>query len=238
MHFDAAQLQRFLDQELDPPAVQAVHAHLTHCGMCRAALRETERQEEWLAALLRRLDHEPPAVTAQSLAARAGARRWSARRWAAAILLLILGAGAAYAAPGSPLPRLLDRLFHPTVDNRSKSEPSPVDVVAGIAVDPGSRFTISFEVPPGPVAEVGWTDEPLVTVRERRGRAVFDAEAERLTIRTTDSAARFEIEIPRSNAWIEIRHGAQRLLLKEGDRVRTAAPLEPDGRYRLRISGP
>src|SRR5688500_7027672 len=104
MHLDEEQLQRMLHGEAAPVAGRPLREHLSACAECRERLRQAERDEAEVHALLRRVDHPAPAVSAEAVAARAGRapdRGWG--RWAAGILLALTAAGAAYAAPGSPL---------------------------------------------------------------------------------------------------------------------------------------
>ena len=71
---------------------------------------EAQREEAELNALFRVLDDPPPAVSAEALALRAVMDKAAARtrgsgwmRRAAAVLLVVGVAGAAYAIPGSPV---------------------------------------------------------------------------------------------------------------------------------------
>src|SRR5690349_8095311 len=90
---------------LDPPAVQAVEAHLATCANCRATLEEYQQVATLLplglplaqptvaerSSLLARVKAQPaarPAVPARAPRPRLFARPWSLR---AALLLLILG---------------------------------------------------------------------------------------------------------------------------------------------------
>jgi len=229
MHLEVEQIQRLLHGELDAPGQAAVRGHLAACADCRGQIEEAEREEELILGLLRQVDHASPAVHADALVARArrGTPRWG--RWAAGVLLALTAAGAAYAAPGSPLPVWVDRLVA-WVAGPAPVPPEPQP--AGVAVQPGERFTIGFEAEQerGTVA-VSLTDGATVVARRLAGSATFTTGVDHLAIANGGSSADYEIELPRSAPWVEIRIGARRLLLKEGPRVITDAPVDARGRY-------
>lgn len=251
MHLEAEQIQRLLHGELTTPAGTAVRGHLAACAECRLQLEEAQREEERILEALRRVDHPPPVVSAELLAARArrDAKGWT--RWAAGIVLALAAGGAAYAAPGSPLPGWVDRVIE-WVEGapREGSPPSPspttpirtaaVEVErAGVAVTPGERFAIILR--PGPAegtAAVSLTEGPNIVARAVNGTATFTTYVDSLTVETSGPAAEYEIEVPRSAAWVEIRAGERRLLLKEGSRITTDAPADAQGRYVLPLTSP
>ncbi|MGH7644981.1 MAG: zf-HC2 domain-containing protein [Gemmatimonadales bacterium] len=231
MHLEVEQIQRLLHGELDAPGREVVQGHLEACADCRQQAAAAQREEALVLELLRLVDHAPPAVHAEALAARA--RQGSPRRfrWAAGVLLSLAVAGAAYAAPGSPLPAWVDRLV------ARVAGPAPVQIdpgPAGVAVEPGERFTIGFEAEQerGIVA-VSLTDGASIVARRLAGTATFTTDVDRLVIANAGSTADYEIELPRGAAWVEIRLGARRLLLKDGQRVVADAPVDARGRYLL-----
>ena len=63
--------------------------------------------DEDVGDLLRHLDHPLPALRATDVMRRVSTRRWEVMGRAAAVLLEIGLGGVAWAAPGSPLPRLV-----------------------------------------------------------------------------------------------------------------------------------
>lgn len=231
MHLEVEQVQRLLHGELDAPGQVAVRGHLAACADCRGQVEEAEREEALILGLLRQVDHAPPAVDAQALAARA--RRvvpgWG--RWAAGVLLSLAVAGVAYAAPGSPVPAWVDRVVGWVV-GPAPVPPEPQS--AGVAVEPGARFTIGFgaEQERG-IAAVSLTDGSSIVARRLAGTATFTAGVDHLAIENAGSTADYEIELPQSAAWVEIRLGARRLLLKDGARIVTDAPVDAGGRYLL-----
>lgn len=243
-HLDEEQVQRLLHGELLPPAETAARAHLTACADCRQRLTQAEREEGEIDALLRHLDHPPPAIEAGAVAARARAREFGWSRWAAGLLLTLGMAGAAYAAPGSPLPGWVAAVAEWMGGGpaRSPSAPAPAPApppppstgFAGIAVAPGRALLILFTSPQAEGrALVSLTDGGEVVVRALSGTATFTSDEDRLVIDDRDSAASFEIEIPRAAPWIEIRVGRVRIFLKDGPRVTTRQSPDTLGRYLL-----
>ena len=244
MHLEDEQIQRLLHGELDRAAEGAARAHLGACADCRGQLADAEREEERIFGLLRRVDHAAPAVDLQTLAARARGEAARRVRWAAGVALALAAAGAAYAAPGSPVPGWVDRLGEwiagpaprggPTVETPA-TEPG----AAGIAVEPSERFTIVFgtEQTRG-IAAVSLIDGSNIVARRLNGSATFTTDIDYLTIEDGGSTADYEIELPRNAPWVQIRAGGRRLLLKDGPRVITDAPVDARGRYLLPLSPP
>ena len=241
-HLDEETIQRLLHGEVDPASEEASRAHVSACAECRTRLEEAQREEEKVLALFGRLDRDPVRVDAAELAARArggglGTRRRS-RDWqrrAAVVVLAVGAAGAAFAAPGSPLPRWVDRA---TAWFRTEGPAPAADTApgnAGISVSPTERFTIVFEAGAG-TASVRMTDGPDVVVRAAVGAARFASDVDRLTIEGSAPTADFEVEIPREAPRVEILAGGRRVLLKEGSRIVTDAPEDEEGRYRIPLA--
>jgi hypothetical protein len=236
-HLEVEQIQRLLHGELGALEGE-VSKHLAECVQCRRLVDEAGREENRIVDLFRRLDHSPPRVEAEELAGRG---RWATiwGRRAAGIVLALGAAGAAYAAPGSPLPAWVDRVAQRIVGAPAPSSESPPvtptpPAVAGIAVTPGERFTIGFALPQARgVATVWLTDGHDIVVSARNGRATFTSGVDGLTVDNRESAADYEIELPRSARRIEIRVGSRRLLLKEEGRIVAPTPADSLGRYRL-----
>jgi hypothetical protein len=238
MHLDEEQIQRLLHGEVAPPGAASVHDHLDRCPECRLRLTESEREEAWVFDRLRRLDHARPERTAEAIL---GSRRRPASSWgrmAAGIILTLAAAGAAYAAPGSPLPRLIDHLVElvrrtPETPVKSVPLPSTERSQAGIAVAPGDRMTIDFlGDQSGNTTAVSLTDSLEVMVRAQGGTTTFTSDNQRLAIGHHGPPATFEILVPRSAPWVEIRAGGRRVWLKESGRIRTDIPRDSGGRYR------
>src|SRR3989442_7090552 len=104
VHLDEEQVQRLLHGELSPGAKTSAREHLAGCADCRRRVSEAEQEEVEVYALLQTVDRPPPQMTAGAIAARARTHHFAWVRRAAAILLAVGVATAAYAVPGSPLP--------------------------------------------------------------------------------------------------------------------------------------
>lgn len=232
MHPDVEQLERLRHGELPRANESAVRDHLAGCASCRERAADVAREEDDLHALLRRLDHQPPRVSADLVAARARARDRTLARWAAGILLTLTVGGVAYGAPGSPVRswvRALAARSGPDRGHRLTPVPAPTDsAVAGIAVAPGADLVILFaRAASGGTARVvvTLTDAADVVVRAPLGSASFTTDAERLVIEHQDPHASYEIGVPRAAPRVEIRAGGRTIFLKTGDRIAAV----PDG---------
>jgi anti-sigma factor ChrR (cupin superfamily) len=241
MHLDDERVQRLLHGELEPAGERLARQHLTACDHCRTLVDEARAEEHRLFGLLREVDHPPPDAEPLAIlaAGRSPASRW--QRWAAGIVLVAAAAGAAYAAPGSPLPAALDRLvtiLAPT-EPRTAVDSAAADTAApgaGIAVTPGDRLTIRFLVEgDGALATLSLTDDDEAMVRAMTGAATFSSDVDRLSVRSA-GPARFEILIPRSAPWVEVLAGDTPVFRKRAAKVVTETEPGPDGRYGLRLS--
>jgi hypothetical protein len=241
MHLDDERLQRLLHGEVAAHAAAAARAHVAGCAECRQRFEDAEREERWLAGVLRAVDHAAPAVSAESLARRAsrGAVVWGRR--AAMVALGLAVAGGAWALPGSPL-----RRWVAAAGRWLAAPPAPPDSLqassapaAGIAVAPGARLTIVIAPPPrAATVTVVLSDSADVVARAGAGTASFLTDAGRLRITVADPAAHLEIALPRAAAWVEILVEGRRLLLKDGSRVVTDATPDATGRYVLPLAAP
>lgn len=224
MHLDEEQVQRLLDKELSSQAEQSVREHLAGCADCRRRVADAKQEEDQVSSLLRALDHAPPPIRAEAIAARARERDFAWMRQAAAILLAVGIAGAAYAVPGSPVRAWVGAVVE-WVGGRGPSLVTPVpeqtpERVSGIAVAPGPKLAILFTSPqPDGRARVLLTGGDKVEVRAPVGAAIFTSSADRLVIDNKGPAATFDIRIPRAAPSVEIRVDGNRIFLKEGARV-------------------
>ena len=242
MHLDDEQVQRLLHGELAAQAHASARGHLEACAECRSRLTEAEREEAWVLDRLRRLDHTPPRVSVRTLmnVPSHRARAWG--RLAAGIFLALAGVGVAYATPGSPLPRVLDRLIHwigaaperqtPPAPSRRAGESQ-----AGIAVAPGDGLTIVFlSGQPDDTAVVSLTDGREVVVRAIGGMTTFTSDAERLVIDHHGPAARFEILIPRSAPSVQLLVGDRQVFVKKASSIVSDTRPGAPGRYVVPLS--
>ena len=100
MHLDDEQVQRWIHGELSPEPGAVVREHLAECVECRSLVSAAKAEEARIFDLLGAADHPAPPVDVATIVAGVGggAHRWG--RLAAGVLLGLVGAGAAYAAPG------------------------------------------------------------------------------------------------------------------------------------------
>ena len=242
-HLDEGQVQRLLHRELIPAETSA-REHLAVCADCRGRVAAAEREEHEVDALLHQVDHPPPRIDANTVATKARAQGFRLRPWAAGILLMLGLAGAAYAAPGSPLPAWVKAVVE-RVSGRSESAaaPAPAQVpnpgFAGIAVTPGGELVLLFTSTQSEgQVQVSLTDGAEAVVRAVNGAATFTADVDRLVIDNQGSSASFEIEIPRTAPRVEIRVGGVRVFLKEGSRITLNGSAERRGPYLLPLTAP
>jgi len=229
MHLDEGALQALLDGELDAAAVAAVRQHLDACGDCRVRFEELRQDEELLRRVLPTLDQPHNPISATQVVARARAeRRLHRLRWAAVIAFLIIGAGALYAVPGSPLRRWIDRLVGPR---------AAVQAPAGVALPPGVRFHIVFAATPASAGRVTirLTDDTIIDARTLNAHARFVAEIDGLRIEPLGPETEFVIGIPRAAPWVDVVAGGRRIFLKDAARIVTDAAPDSLGRYILTL---
>ena len=244
MHFGDEEIQRLLHGEIDGALRSQVLEHVEACLPCRQRVEEARRDEAEIYALMGHADHPTPEVHPQSLIgtrSRAPAADW--KRKAALITLVVGGAGVAYATPGSPLPgwiRSLGAVLSraPSASTTpSTATPSESAPMGGIAVTPRARFTIRFaSAQASGIATVTLTDGPDIVARSVNGTATFMTDVDRLTISNARSTADYEIQIPRSATWVEIRVATRRLLLKRGTEVQSDLRADSLGRYMLPLT--
>jgi hypothetical protein len=241
MHLDEEQIQRLLHGELLPASAGSAREHLRTCADCALRMSAATADETFVLDRLRLLDHPRPSLDAASaMVGRRRGPRWF--RWAAGIVLTLGAAGAAYAIPGSPVRRLVDRIAARTTTAPAArpAEPrQPTDsVIAGIAVSPGDRLTIVFSSEqPRAVATVSLTDGVDVVVRAVGGHAAFASHVDRLSISNQARSARFEVEIPRGAAHVDIEVAGQRVFAKQGSRVVIEGRPAAGDRFRVPLSG-
>ncbi len=243
MHVKEVQVQQMLHGELDATTHAALSQHVAECATCAAQIDAATREEAWLLATLREADHPPPQIALDVLVRRArqhpAPRQWHWQRRAAAVILGLAAATAAYALPGSPLPRWARgaaRWIGSTVSGRDATSPSVVTPQPqppepraaaaepeGIALLPGEQFAIRFSgTQARGIATLTLTGDPRVIVRAVHGHATFTAAGDHLTIDNRGSGADYAIEIPRLAPSVEVYVGARRVVTVRGGRVTTA----------------
>jgi hypothetical protein len=244
MHLEPDDIEQLLHNELDLEVARERRSHLIMCASCRERLEQARCDETEIVAALSAMDHPSPSVDVNQLIARARALepRSAPMRWAAGILLASVAAGAAYAAPGSPLPGWVARLSgRDAVQSPPPTAPpltpplAPVPT-AGISVSPGARLVVRFSEPrPNGVVTVTHTEGSEVVVRAIDGVVSFTTNGDSLLVHNAGSNANFELELPRTVPRLEVVVGARRLLLQEGARLTTEAAADSAGRRRLSL---
>jgi hypothetical protein len=243
MHLDDERVQRLLHGELEPAGERLAKQHVAACEDCRTLVDEARAEEHRIFRLLREVDHPPPDADLRTILAAGRSPRTRWERWAAGLLLVVAAGGAAYAAPGSPLPAALDRLVAILAPPQSRTGTgiAAIDTAppgAGIAVTPGDRLTIRFVVEGDrAVATLSLTDGDEAVVRAVVGAATFSSDVDRLSVRSA-GPARFEILIPRSAPWVEVLAGDTPVFRKRDADVVTETEPGADGRYGLELSSP
>jgi hypothetical protein len=244
MHLDEEQLQRLLHGQLPSRAARGARDHLAECADCREQFVTAERDEKEVLALLQQVDHPIPSIDPETLAARV---RWTSpglARWAAAILLFLGAAGAAYALPGSPLRHWVRSAVtwmggREASPERPAATKAPHESAAGVAALPGKRFVIEFtSVEQGGRAKVALSDGQKVIVEAPAGTASFTSRAGRLIVTNTGSGGHYEIAIPRAAPRVEIRVAGNTVFVKDGARVQTGRAARIADGYLVPLSPP
>lgn len=237
MHLDDERIQRLLHGELGGVEPET-RLHLSECAVCRNLLEKARVDEARIFGLLARVDHEHPAVDPRVVFGRRGksaGHPWGRR--AAAVLLGAAIAGVAYAAPGSPIPGMLERLVRRGSDVERRSPASEAQGQhpggGGIAVEPTDGMVIDLAAAgESASATVALSDGAEVVVRALEGTATFGSDPGRVSVLAA-GGARLEVLIPRSAASVEVRIGATPVFRKlAGDSV-TALPADSTGHYRI-----
>jgi hypothetical protein len=230
MHLEEEDLQRLLDGELTEEGERAARLHLAECEACRRRLEEAEKETADVQALLRALDAPPPEVRIEALALRGELAKAAVRprgsswlRQAAVVLLAVGIAGAAYAIPGSPLRAWVRAIVslgaRETADRGGSTPLKGRTGVSGIAQLPGERLVILFQPGGGGEARVQLSENPNVEISVAPGAATFASKADYVLIGVRDTTAVFDVRIPLTAPWVEIRSGEDREFLKDGARV-------------------
>jgi hypothetical protein len=140
-HTAEGSLQTYLDGELDSAAAAELDQHLAVCDACARELESLRSLSFRASEAFALLDVAPPMLRAQAAIAaarrdeRSSFARFAASGLAKAAMLTLVLAGAAAAIPGSPLRRVIERLF--SRDDVAVDVPAtaPSDVTPAPAVE-------------------------------------------------------------------------------------------------------
>lgn len=239
MHLDDERMQRLLHGELEPGPDRLAREHLAGCEECRNRVEKAREEEQRIFALLTVVDHQAPEVRPEIAIPALGRVRPRWERWAAGIALVTAVAGVAYAAPGSPLPGVLQRVFGAGAPSQlpppTDASPSASIPGGGIAVMPGDRLTIRFLLAgTGGVATIALTEGLEASIRTVNGTATFASDEDLLSVRGAGPAS-FTILIPRGAPSIDVLSGTVTVLRKRGAEVLTDAVPDAEGRYTLTL---
>jgi hypothetical protein len=235
MHLDDERIQRVLHGELGSVETET-RLHLEACDGCRDLLEEARSEEARIFGLFGRLDHRlPSAPNVSTRREESVPARWG--RVAASILMAAVLAGVAYAAPGSPVPHLVERLLGSGAVERGRppvNQPGhPPRAGGGIAVAPSDGLVIELAAA-GPDAEatVALSNGDEVVVRAAEGTATFGSDPGRLSV-LSSQGARLEILVPRSATSVEVRVRGIPVFRKLANGAVTALPRDSTGHYRI-----
>lgn len=238
MHLDEGQLQRLVDDDLEPLERQAIAAHLADCGPCRALAADAGEAATAIRHRLATLGSPVPQVAWKTIAAAAPPR--SPVRWAAIIALSIGAAGAAVAIPGTPLHDwVVSLLVAPTTAEGTlpESVPVPEPESSGLAVAPGLAFVVALELGGDASVRLELTDAVELQVRASGALPSYTSERNRLVVRS-DGATVLTISVPRSAPRVEVRLNGMRVFLKSGGAVEATGPGDAAGGWSLTLPLP
>ncbi len=238
MHLDDERVQRLLHGELGSAEAET-RFHLESCAPCRDLVAGARAEEDRILALLSEVDHPVATLDPRIVLAERNASRGHWGRRAAAAILGVAIAGAAYALPGSPLPAALDRLLGTGSGVRDSTPATQAERAtappAGIAVPAADGLVIQL-MAEGQVA-IELTDEEEVAVRAVGGTATFSSDPGRLTVRSS-GPAQLEIRIPRTAASVEVLAGSTPVFRNSATGPVAPSPPDSTGRYIIPLKGP
>ncbi len=242
MHIDDERIEHLLHEELSEDQEKTVRSHLADCAVCRDRFQSGRADERELLASLEQLDDPVPQLTASDvIVASRRVPRSVGLPWAAGVAFTLVAAGAAYAAPGSPVRGWVETVTDWLVVEEEAAvqdepaTPEPFDP-AGLVFDPRPNVMIVFAGAPEGDVEIVLTDDASVTVQALGGGASFTDAGGGLIVVDGEGAGPFQILLPRSVPRFEVRAGDRTLFLKEGSIVTTAAEESPSGSYRIRLA--
>lgn len=243
-HLDEGTVQQLLHDEVPQSIAPAVRNHVRACAVCRDNVAEARRVEAELFTRLNALDDAAPlvtrdqfsAVTAGKVAERhTTAARRRVWRWAAGILLVAGASGVAYAAPGSPLRWLVDRVSDWIRGPATKPD-RPIAAIApaagGVMMDPGEHAVIELRsMQPSDTLRVRLGDSGQITVNSVGGLVTFNSDPDRLSVSNASGVATVDVVIPRTAPRVEIVADGRQLYLKEGIVIHSVAVDTVGGRH-------
>ena len=198
--------------------------------------------DEELAALLRLLDHQPPAVDVETVIA-AARRRRHIRVGPIAAGIVLCAAVAAAAIPGSPVRAALERVFTAPARLAIPSPTSAPDTTpgagTGIALVPGSDLDIRFRgwQKRGQL-RVSFADAPQLSLVPHGGDAAFAVRRGQVAVDNRESSASFTLEVPRTVQRLRVYVDTTVVLRKTAGAVSSLALPDGNGAYTIDLSSP
>jgi hypothetical protein len=198
-----------------------------------------------LAALLRTLDHQPPAIDADAVMARARVATAHARRRRRAIALAasgstLLAAALAAALPSSPLGQYLrTTLGHRRVTAQPKPPPVPATAQTqtvtggGVAITPPGDVRVVFRTQQaaGDI-RITFGPDPLLRVAlVGGGTPAYTIAQGAVTVENTGSRSSYQLTLPASVRHARVVVAADTVFAADGHRIRTSATPDGDRRY-------
>ena len=189
--------------------------------------------------LLSSLDEPAPVIDYDVLLERAHRRpgRMAPHlRRAASIAAALAVAGAAYAAPSSPLPRWLEQVGR-ALTGRSETPAATIrsaDSVGVVLELDGPLDVVLESDAPGGFARVSLSEGDSVEARAAAGSARFMSEPERLRI-VHQGGDTLDLVIPREGPRVGILVGARTVFVRERGEVLTTAPRDARGGWLISL---
>ncbi|NNF27455.1 MAG: hypothetical protein HKN73_09565 [Gemmatimonadetes bacterium] len=234
MHLDQETLSRLVDGELPDDEVRWAEIHLAECTACSARKGDLVATDDLVSSLLPYADDPTPHVDPAELIRRARpAAPRRLQRWAAALILTAAGAGAAYAAPGSPLPALLGRGDDQRTGTEFRQE-EPEPSSSGLVLPLDQPLTVRLEGITGPGALIVTTGTgPGIAIESTRAGVSFESEAGVITVSQQQaSAGDFRLNVPPEASSARIVLNGREVWRMIGGSIETTLPESPDGTYR------
>lgn len=211
-HLDEGALQAYLDAELESGEREAASRHLEACAGCREELDALKRLGPAVRQALEAADPQPPhpgAILWEIRRRRAAGRARAHRRRTAAVasLIVLLGAGLASAAPGSPIRDWWESRGAPTaVEPATLAGERAVEEAIEVRVLPaGGEILVSIHaMPPGSSLEIAIADAERAVVSAPAG-VRFETGEGRVRVDAEGVAAgAIRVDLP-GNARSEVR---------------------------------
>ena len=247
MHLDPETLERLLHDELDPRRETETRRHLDACPDCRERLADAGRREARIFGLFEELDHEPTAAQlalpgSHRVERQPGRNRPAWYRIAASIALVIAAGGLLYALPGSPLREWISgsgAQERRIGDGEAGRSAEVAGALSGLTVRPDGPYEIAFlaRQSSGRI-RVELTPSGEVQIRVAGEPVGLESGPDRLVVSNAGSRASYEIRLPAAGPPIGILLDGRIVFRKQGDRVETAADLDPSGAYLIDLSSP